>query len=337
MNETASPVGLKAEGTAAVAAETVRSQADTTAAAVRPAPPLVRALSRVIRWMPIGRYRLIHESRRLAIAPFIAHLSPELGGLAFQCDPRDSVAREACYTGVYEPQETQLVSRILNRGDVFVDAGANWGYFTLTAAQRVGAAGRVLAFEPEPRLFELLCANLRLNALDWVTRHRVGLADRRGSQPFTAYVDTSQNWGQSHAAAPGARADFEIDTVRLDDALDAAQIARAQLTKIDIEGGEAAALVGMERGLSAGRYRYLIVECHPALLLAQGRGEAETLRPLVNAGYRLWTIRHNPHLHRLAARRQLATNELLRPYVSGTFETEWPHLLAAAPDAPDLP
>jgi FkbM family methyltransferase len=297
----------------------------------------VRALSRVIRWMPIGRYRLIHESRRLAIAPFVAHLSPELGGLAFQCDPRDSVAREACYTGVYEPQETQLVARILKPGDVFVDAGANWGYFTLTAAQRVGAAGRVLAFEPEPRLFELLCVNLKLNGLDWVTPHRVGLADRRGSQPFTAFVDTSHNWGQSHAAAPGGRADLEIDTVVLDDVLDAARIERVQLTKIDIEGGEAAALAGMQRGLSIGRYRYLIVECHPALLLAQGHHEADTLRPLVAAGYRLWTIRHTPPLHRLAARQPLATNELLRPYERGAFETEWPHLLAAAPDAPNLP
>src|SRR5437773_2781526 len=116
--------------------------------AMRAAPPGVRALSHVLRWMPVGRYRLIYESRRFAIAPFVARLSQDLGGLSFQCDLRDSVAREVCYTGRYEPQETQLVARILNRGDVFVDAGANWGYFTLAASHWVGPSGRVLAFEP---------------------------------------------------------------------------------------------------------------------------------------------------------------------------------------------
>src|SRR6476620_3174460 len=60
----------------------------------RPAPAAVRVFSHILRWMPVGRYRLIHESRRVALAPFVAHLSSDLGGLAFQCDPRDSVARE---------------------------------------------------------------------------------------------------------------------------------------------------------------------------------------------------------------------------------------------------
>lgn len=329
---------LSADATGAVPSETVSTQVGPTkAGALRGAPPLVRALSRVIRVMPVGRYRLIHESRRLTIAPFVAHLSRELGGLAFQCDPRDSVAREVCYTGVYEPQETQLVLRILERGDVFVDAGANWGYFTLAGAAQVGSAGRVLAFEPEPRLFDLLRVNLALNGVDWVSPHRVAIADRRGSLRFTAYVDTSGNWGQSRAAAPGAPADFDIDTVALDDVLDGAQVGPVQLTKIDVEGGEAAALAGMRRGLSAARYRYVIVECHPALLSAHGHHEDDTLRPLVDAGYRLWTILHTPQRHRVAARKRLAARELLRPYVGGAFAAEWPHLLAAAPDAPDLP
>ena len=327
----------KPDAIGAVGSETVCPRAVATrAVAVRGAPPLVRALSRVIRLMPFGRYRLIHESRRVAIAPFVAHLSRELGGLAFQCDPRDSVAREVCYTGVYEPQETQLVLRILNRGDVFVDAGANWGYFTLVGAARVGSAGRILAFEPEPRLFDLLRGNLALNGVDWVSPHRVGIADRQGSLPFTAYVDSSGNWGQSRAALPGTRADFEIDAVALDDVLDDAQVGCVQLTKIDVEGGEAAALAGMRRGLAAGRYRYVIVECHPALLSAHGHHEEDTLRPLADAGYRLWTIFHTPDRHRLAARKRLAARELLRPYAGGAFAAEWPHVLAAAPDAPDL-
>ncbi len=302
---------------------------------VRPAPPAVRALSRMIRWMPFGRYRLIHESRRFSIAPFIAHLAPELGGLAFRCEARDSVAREVCYTGWYEPQETQLASRILRTGDVFVDVGANWGYFTLAASHWVGHSGRVVAFEPEPRLFGLLRTNLALNALDRVEPHCVAVADRSRSLTFTAFEAASGNWGQSHVTS-GTGADFETEAVALDDMLDDRGIAHVQLTKIDVEGSEAAVLAGMRRGLLGGRYRYVLLECHPALLAQRGHDEEDTLRALAEARYRLWSIEHTPQMHRLAARRRLAPRELLRPYVRGSFARSWPHLLAAAPGAPDL-
>lgn len=301
----------------------------------RPAPHVVRALTFVLRWLPVGRYRLIHESRRFAIAPFLGRLSPELGALAFHCDPRDSVSREVCYTGYYEPQETQLASRLLRTGDVFVDVGANWGYFTLAASHWVGPSGRVVAFEPEPRLFDLLTTNVRLNRLDQVQPHRRAVADRPGTLRFTAFSTESDNWGQSRSVASDAPADFDTEAVVLDDALDRAGIERVQLTKIDVEGGETAVLAGMRRGLSDGRYRYLLVECHPGLLSQRGDDEAGTLRPLNDAGYRLWSVLHTPHVHRLAARKPLPARELLRPYRPGSFDSDWPHVLAAAPGAPD--
>jgi FkbM family methyltransferase len=303
---------------------------------MRGAPPAVRALSHVLRWMPVGRYRLIYESRRFTVAPFVARLSPDLGGLSFHCDLRDSVAREVCYTGRYEPQETQLAARILSRGDIFVDVGANWGYFTLAASHWVGPSGRVLAFEPEPRLFQLLGTNIAINGLEHVQLRRVAVADRARRLPFTAFLDSSDNWGQSHATSLGAAPDFVADAAALDDLLDESRIERVKLTKIDIEGGEAAALAGMRRGLRAGRYDYVLLECHPTLLLQRGHTEDDTLRPLVDAGYRLWTIPHTPQIHRLAARRRISTSELRRPYVRGAFQTSWPHLLAIAPAARDL-
>ena len=302
---------------------------------LREPPTAVRALTHVLRWMPLGRYRLIYESRRFATAPFMARLAPDLGALAFQCDLRDSVAREVCYTGRYEPQETQLASRLLRRGDVFVDVGANWGYFTLAAAHWDGDSGRVLAFEPEPRLFKLLRMNLEANALRQVVPRRLAIADGAGRIPFTAFAASGDNWGQTHTVDTGTTPDFVADAAALDDVLDAKVIDRVALTKIDVEGGEAAALAGMQRGLRAGRYAYILIECHPLLLRRRGHGEQDTLRPLLDARYRLWTIPHTPQLHRLAARRQLSTCELLRAYVPGAFDASWPHLLAAAPGAPD--
>lgn len=295
----------------------------------------VRGLARVLPRLPFGRYWLVHHLRRFAAPPFVMRLPPHLGGFLFHCDQRDSVAREVCFTGCYEPQETQLASRLLHAGDVFVDVGANWGYFTLAAAHWVGAAGRVLAFEPEPRLFALLTANLAVNRLDSVRAYQTAAAAGCGRLGFIAFQAESGNWGQSRSVVRAGPADFECDTVALDDTLDAAGIGPVQLTKIDVEGGEADVLAGMRRGLAQGRYRYVLVECHPDLLAERGVTESACLASLFDAGYRAWLVTHTPEVHRLASRKSLPARELMRPLRRGDRLGTWPHVLAAAPAVPD--
>ena len=120
---------------------------------VRPAPLWSRAAGAVIRHLPFGRYGATHALAHLNVRPFIARLPPDLGSLAFHCDVGDAIAREACFTGRYEPQDTQLIRSLVRPGDAVVDLGANWGYYTLAAAHWTTATGRVIAFEPDPRLF----------------------------------------------------------------------------------------------------------------------------------------------------------------------------------------
>ena len=69
----------------------------------------------------------------------------------------------------WEPEETSLISNRLKPGDVFVDVGANLGYFTLIASDAVGPAGKVFAFEPAPHNFSLLEKNVRANRCGNVT------------------------------------------------------------------------------------------------------------------------------------------------------------------------
>ncbi len=56
---------------------------------------------------------------------------------------------------------TQLFKKVINEGDVVVDLGANIGYFSLLAAQLVGARGKVYSFEPEPKNYHYLQRNIR--------------------------------------------------------------------------------------------------------------------------------------------------------------------------------
>jgi protein-L-isoaspartate O-methyltransferase len=65
--------------------------------------------------------------------------------------------------GEYEQSTTALLSQYLKPGAVFVDLGANEGYFTVIASRVVGPGGRVFAIEPQSRLPEVLETNLRAN------------------------------------------------------------------------------------------------------------------------------------------------------------------------------
>lgn len=299
----------------------------------RAAPLWIRGLAAVIPRLPAGRYWAVSQLRHVRTPPFLMPLPPHLGGFLFTCDTRDSVAREVCYTGGYEPQETMLARAILRERDVFVDVGANWGYFSLAAAARVGPCGRVVAFEPEPRMYALLASNVAANRIRTIEIHQVAVGATGGRLAFAAFGADEGNWGTSRAVADGRPADFDSPCVDLDSALDASGVDVVRLVKIDVEGGEGGVLAGMRRGLAAGRYRHLLLECHPELLAGRGESAAGCVDRLVAAGYRVWTVDHSPEAHRRAARG--LTAGILHRYAAGAAFEAWPHVLAVAPGEPD--
>ncbi len=68
-------------------------------------------------------------------------------------------------TKTYEPHVTNLVKGILKEGGVFLDVGANIGYFTMLAASLVKANGKVIAIEPNPQNLQLIYSSLLENHL----------------------------------------------------------------------------------------------------------------------------------------------------------------------------
>jgi FkbM family methyltransferase len=298
--------------------------------AVAPRPPWwVRVGVALVRRLPAARYRAMNLIGRRRAPLFYARTGPAVGGHRFVCDLRDLIAREVCFTGQYEPQETALVRALLGPGDTFVDVGANWGYFTLLGAARVGPAGRVVGLEPEPRLFELLAANVRANQLDQVTVLPVAASDGPGEVQFTGFDAAGGNWGLSKMGGSGANG-FTARTVTVDAQLDDLGVGRVDLLKMDIEGAEDLALAGMTAGLAAGRYERILLELHPALLAARGRPAEAVVRSLSDAGYRAWVIPHSREATRRAAyARSLDPRGLLTPWEPGTPLGDWPHLLFA--------
>ena len=63
-------------------------------------------------------------------------------GAAIAGNTKDLIQRHIFYFGVWEPNLTGFLTTRLNRGDVFVDVGANIGYFSLLASRLVGRRGK---------------------------------------------------------------------------------------------------------------------------------------------------------------------------------------------------
>src|SRR5687767_5587801 len=70
--------------------------------------------------------------------------------------------------GEFAESENRLMAALIEPGDVVLDVGANIGTVALALAHRVGPSGRVYAFEPQRIVFQLLCANLAINAVSHV-------------------------------------------------------------------------------------------------------------------------------------------------------------------------
>jgi FkbM family methyltransferase len=278
--------------------------------------------------MPRGRYAIVSRwSPRKG--RFVARLAQDIGGAMFDCDLADVIAREVCLTGYYEPPVTRVVQRLATRGGTVIDAGANWGYFSLLAASAVGDRGRVIALEPDPRHFARLTRNIAMNHFTQIAAHQIAAGSGDGMVTLAGYADDAENRGVSRIADTASVAHrFDVPCTTID--ILTASSARVDVVKIDVEGAEMDALAGMREGLAAARYASIVIELHPVLLREHGIDPAECIQVLLARGYRGWSIDLAPKAYRSAAAPGTPVGGLLRPVDEWRAST-WPHLLWLAP------
>jgi len=156
----------------------------------------------------------------------------------------------------WEPYETWLTLQHLQPGDVYVDVGANIGYYTLVAAQRVGSQGKVIAYEPDPDNFALLKANVELNKLAQVEIFPCALYDRNTDGKLFLSDD---NFGDHRIyAATETRNSHEITLVHGDEHL-SELTKRIDFLKIDTQGAEFFVVNGLKPLLMSNRHHLRMI------------------------------------------------------------------------------
>ena len=196
--------------------------------------------------------------------------------------------------GLWEPYETSLLLRFLGPGDVFVDVGANIGYFSVLAASVVGAQGAVFAFEPDPNNYRLLRANAQLNGFDGtINAVEVALSNTGGEGRLFLSED---NLGD-HQVYVGdeARKSVPIVLQRGSDYL-TRRLDKLDLLKIDTQGSEFQVIEGlMPLLLSLENKPRIIVELTPHSLRQAGASGRMLMELLETLAQPFWMIDHVGH------------------------------------------
>lgn len=182
--------------------------------------------------------------------------------------------------GEYSEIELAFIRQVLGRRGVIVEVGANAGSHTVPLAQAVRPDGRrVLAFEPQPAVFQNLCANLALNAIDNVRAWPYACGVEEGGLYFEPPDYESQgNFGGVAMRLAPLPTSVRVPCVALDDVLIDEQVS---FLKIDVEGFE----LGVLRGAAE-----TIARCRPFIYLENDRVDASPrlIAWLREAGYRMW-------------------------------------------------
>ena len=207
-------------------------------------------------------------------------------GKPFSIDLEDTgVGFELLCTGGYEPGETAFFKRQLRPGDCVADVGANIGYFTTLFAELAGPNGSVIAFEPDPRTLALLKKNVEDRGVgDRVQIVHAAVGDQPGVAPLFAVERGNRGDQRMYLADPAqdlsssARSAVDVPVVRLDDAIE--RWPRLDAVKIDIQGYEGHALLGMRKTRERFPDAVMLVEYWPWGLRAAGSDPHEVLAEL---------------------------------------------------------
>lgn len=171
------------------------------------------------------------------------------------------VSRSLELYGEYGAEEAALFAQLIKPGMTVVEVGANIGAHTVAMARQC-APGALYAFEPQQRVFQILCANLALNDI----RNVVALPEAGGAEDgfvVVPSIDYSRQGNYGGVSVQEDREGARGRRVRVTP-IDSLQLAACHILKIDVEGFEPQVLRGA---------RETIARCRPILYVENDRAE----------------------------------------------------------------
>jgi FkbM family methyltransferase len=183
----------------------------------------------------------------------------------------------------YEPITRMLLEELLRPGDTFLDIGAHVGFFTVTIGLS-SKTTKIIAFEPNPKNFQILEANTAANGLTNVVCEPIAISDQEGTG--TLYLTESdmsaslmKDFSVEDTKQIGSK---EVPTASLDGYLQRRQIGGPLVIKVDVEGHEPALFRGAAQTIAARKPDIILEVLYEA--------ESALISQLKSLGYHFYPI-----------------------------------------------
>lgn len=185
--------------------------------------------------------------------------------------------------GLMGKTEQAIFTRFIQPGMKVADIGANQGLFTLLFSQRVGEKGSVVAFEPEPRLFQSLKENCKSNSTKNVQLFNLALG--RESGKVVLYRSVFNSGDNRLNPSFKIKSGVEVKVEPLDSLLGDSHF---DFIKIDVQGHELDVFQGMRKITRSSPNLKIYFEYWPGGLRKAGSNATEVLDLLGQAGFHLY-------------------------------------------------
>jgi FkbM family methyltransferase len=164
--------------------------------------------------------------------------------------------------GKWKEQEIHILERLLKKGDLFVDVGANVGYYSLMAAKMVGNEGRIYAFEPEHSYFSLLKYNLNIN------RYYHVIAEQKIITGCSDSNELRKSFPDVEKTTLDAFFEHQIGNFNVD------------VIKINTHGNEDRVLEGLQKTISRSPSLKILVDLYPSRIRELDKDPFEFVKKL---------------------------------------------------------
>jgi FkbM family methyltransferase len=238
----------------------------------------------------------------------------ERHGATVVLNPHDPVVSGALTLGVYERPETRFFCRACRENMVFLDVGANVGYYTALAMRRVGERGQVIALEPDPQSFHYLKQTVAANGGRNVVCLQKAAALESGT--LKLYLSSDNHGDNRLYWNELCDTSCDVEVAPVDSILSDSGVGSVDLVKMDVQGFEGQVLAGMRETIRRARNLIILSEFWPHGLRSAGTDPKALLAGLEAQGLRLYELMHDGGLAKLEDHNKLIETYRGRKYTN---------------------
>lgn len=185
--------------------------------------------------------------------------------------------------GYVDSRVSHIMYQILKPGDIAIEVGSSYGYYSTYMSRIVGNKGKIYSIEANPKVYSLLRSSLRLNSIDNV----ITLNQIVFSTVAEAKVSNNER-GNITVSLDNSRSNLTSERVTSLDAL-FPRLRDISLLHINSKGNEANIISGAAKILMQSPDIRILTTWNPQI--AKNNINLENfIKQVINSGFRFWSI-----------------------------------------------